>query len=103
MPSASWHLYIVRTRLNSLYTGITTDVRRRLDEHSQGLGARSLRAKGPLKLVYQVKLADRGLASQVEYRIKQLPKREKEALVSMQLPTGALLETLNLIPGKEPA
>lgn len=91
---ADWSLYILRTRLDTLYTGITTDVARRLAQHSgQGKqGAKSLRAKGPLELVYQVSVADRSIASQLEYAIKQLTKAEKEALIKTQPTPEKLLQ-----------
>ena len=48
----SWQLYIVRTAAGALYTGITTDVTRRVNQHQSGRGARALRGKGPLDLVF---------------------------------------------------
>jgi predicted GIY-YIG superfamily endonuclease len=48
----SWHLYVVRCRGGELYTGIATDVVRRLSEHESGAGAKYLRGKGPLALVF---------------------------------------------------
>ena len=74
-----WFLYIIRCRDNSLYTGITTDVERRLAEH-QGTkkGAKYLIGKAPLTIVYQKKLTDRSSALKLEYKIKQLSKSQKE-------------------------
>ena len=79
-----WHLYILRTRHDTLYTGIATDVPRRLQEHAadRNRGAKYLRAKSPLQLAYQIKLGDHGLALQAERRIKKLPKRDKEHIVT---------------------
>lgn len=78
-----WHIYILRTAAGSLYTGITTDVARRVEEHAGGMkGAKSLRGKGPLELVYQCQAADRSEASRLEARIKKLPRRDKERLVA---------------------
>ncbi len=84
---ADWHLYIVRTATGALYTGISTDVGRRLAEHRAGppLGARSLRGKGPLELVYQAPAGDRSRASRLEWRIKRWPKQRKEALIRGEL------------------
>jgi putative endonuclease len=81
---AVWYLYLIRCRDNSLYTGITIDVGRRLLEHEQGRGAKFLRGKGPLKLAFSAKLGSRSRALKLEYRIKQLPKPEKEWIVSSQ-------------------
>ena len=78
-----WYLYLVRCRDGSLYTGITTDVGRRFSEHEAGdtAGAKYLRGRGPLTLVYSKKLGDRGLALAVESRVKKLSKARKEELV----------------------
>lgn len=80
---SGWYLYIIRTGGGVLYTGITTDTQRRLAEHRSGFpkGARSLRGKGPLQLVYQVEVGDRRRALQLEWRIKRWPRQRKQALV----------------------
>lgn len=76
-----WHLYLVRCNDGSLYTGISTDVQRRFDAHQKNRGARRLRGRGPLELVYSHAVGQRALALQLEYRVKKLPKAEKERLV----------------------
>ncbi len=80
---ANWHLYLVRCRDGSLYTGITTDVARRFAEHQEdkGAGAKYLRGRGPLVLVFQRKLGSRSLALAVESKVKKLSKARKEALI----------------------
>jgi putative endonuclease len=79
-----WQLYIVRTAKGSLYTGITTDVPRRVDQHQRGRGARALRGKGPLDLVFHCEAGDRASASRLEYRVKQLTRQQKLRLVASQ-------------------
>lgn len=81
---SDWHVYIIRCVGNTLYTGITTDVARRFQEHqaTNGKGAKYLKGKGPLTLVWQYQARDRSHASRIEYAIKQLGKIEKELLVS---------------------
>ncbi len=80
-----WSIYLLRCGDGSFYTGIATDVSRRIGEHEQGKrGAKYLRGRGPLELVYQRSVGDRSVASRIEYRLKQLPKIEKENL--QQLP-----------------
>ncbi len=83
---ALWFVYILRCGDNSLYTGITVDVERRLREHSGELGlnkgAKSLRGKLPLLLVFSTPQNSRSAALRLEYKIKQLSKAKKEALVS---------------------
>ncbi len=78
-----WYLYLVRCRDGSLYTGITTDVARRFAEHreNRGAGAKYLRGRGPLRLVFEKKLGGRSLALGVESKVKKLSKAKKEALV----------------------
>ncbi|UMB77525.1 GIY-YIG nuclease family protein [Dickeya fangzhongdai] len=84
---ATWFLYLLRTDSGLLYTGITTDVTRRLAQHQAGKGARALRGKGPLTLAYHCVAGDRSTALKWEYRVKQLSKMQKERLVQHQPPT----------------
>lgn len=81
----SWFVYLVRCHNGALYTGISTDPVRRLRQHQGELvgGARALRGKGPLQLVWQYQAPDRSIASQWEFKLKQLPKKSKEQLVSL--------------------
>ena len=83
MGSEPWFVYVVRCSDNSLYTGIAMDVGRRLDEHNNGgkVGAKYTRARRPVKLVYQEKVASRSEAASRESAIKKLTKPEKEALI----------------------
>ena len=95
----AWFLYLIRTGHGHLYTGITTDVARRFSEHQDGkMGAKYLRSKGPLTLVYQVEIGGRSLTAKAEYAIKKLSKSRKESLVTQQLSRDALLATLRLDP-----
>ena len=88
-----WHLYLVRTGQGALYTGIATDVERRLTEHRGGIGAKYLRSRGPLDLVYQAAVGDRSTALRMEGALKKLRKERKEAIVS-ERPTAAELARL---------
>lgn len=76
-----WYLYLVRCNDGSLYTGISTDVARRIEAHRSNRGARRLRGRGPLELVYAYPLGDRSEAQRVEYRVKRLSRHDKERLV----------------------
>lgn len=81
--SPAWYLYLVRTASGALYTGISTDPERRLQEHEQGTrGARSLRGRGPLELVHRQAAGDRSTALKMEYAVKRLSRRNKERLVA---------------------
>ena len=91
MP-ATWHLYIVRCRDGTLYTGIATDVERRLAEH-QGAGprgARYLRGRGPLTLALALEVGTRGVALRLEHRVKRMSRPDKEALVADPVRARAL-------------
>ena len=78
-----WVVYIVRCSDESLYTGITTDVDRRIGEHNDHelLGARYTRARRPVELVYRENLHTRSEAARREYEIKGLSRKEKESLI----------------------
>lgn len=77
-----WHLYMLRLPSGMLYTGITTDVARRLAQHQAGKGAKALRGKGELTLAFHCLVGDRSTALKLEYRVKQLSKIQKERLVN---------------------
>jgi putative endonuclease len=81
MTEKIWYLYMVRCKGNVLYTGITTDVSRRFSEHQAGKGAKFLRGKAPLKLVYQQTIGSHSDALKEELRIKKLSKTEKEGMI----------------------
>ncbi len=78
-----WYLYIVRCRDGSLYTGIATDVNRRFAEHQENKGAKYLRGRGPLQLVFKKQIGKRELALKIERLVKKLPKLKKEKIVNM--------------------
>lgn len=93
----TWHLYLIRTKQNTLYTGITTDVSQRLAEHKTGKqGAKYLKSKGPLQLVYHTPIGDRATASKAEYRLKKLRKSQKEKIVLNNPTKQALLKLLKV-------
>jgi len=74
---------MVRCRDGSLYTGIATDVSRRIAEHvGHCKGAKFLRGRGPLTLVCERRVGNRSVASRIEHRIKQLPRSEKEKIAA---------------------
>ena len=92
MKPGQFSLYIIRCADESLYTGIAVDVARRLREHQAGLrGAKYLRGRGPLQLVFAQAVGDRSAASSAEHRVKRLDKTAKEALVAGRLSLDDLL------------
>jgi len=77
-----YHVYIVRCADNTLYTGITTDLSRRITEHnSSKRGAKYTRSRRPVVLVYSYLVENRSLAQKEEYKIKRLDKIQKERLI----------------------
>jgi len=85
--ASEWFLYMVECADGRVYTGITTDVERRFVEHSEGgiKGAKALRGKGPLKLVFQQQMLNRSDASIAESAIKKLSKQQKLLLIAKGL------------------
>ncbi|MEX0963685.1 MAG: GIY-YIG nuclease family protein [Pseudohongiellaceae bacterium] len=90
-----WSLYLIRSVDASLYTGVSTDVWRRFAQHEnkdkKNKGAKALRGKAPLRLVFVVVVGNRSAALKMEYRVKQLNRAQKEELIT--LPTE--LEEVN--------
>ena len=76
-----WYLYILRCKDDSLYTGITTDVEKRLEAHRSGKGAKYTRGRGPLELVYQEECGEHSEALKRELEIKGLTREEKLTLI----------------------
>lgn len=78
-----WWLYIIEADDSSLYTGITTDVKRRFNEHQTGKrGARYFAGRTPVAVRYVEKCADRSSASKREYQIKRLSAKNKRQLIA---------------------
>lgn len=80
-----WYLYILRCGDGSLYTGITTDVSRRLEAHRRGKGAKYTRGRGPLELVYQQLCGTHSDALRRELEVKALSRTQKEALAETMI------------------
>ena len=76
-----WYLYVLRCGDGSLYTGITTDVERRLEAHRTGKGAKYTRGRGPLELVYREECGNHSQALKRECQIKDMDRRKKEMMV----------------------
>lgn len=81
-----YFVYIVRCADGTLYTGITTDVVRRVAEHNgtdaSKKGAKYTRVRRPVVVVYTMACQDRAQASKEEYRIKKLSRIQKESLIT---------------------
>ncbi len=79
-----WCLYILRCGDGSLYTGITTDVERRLEAHRSGKGAKYTRGRGPLELLYRETCGSHSDALKRELEIKAMPREEKKKLCGIK-------------------
>ena len=79
----SYYIYILKCSDDTLYTGISTDVQRRLDEHNNSdKGAKYTKIRRPLTLVYSEESLDRSSASKREYEIKKLSRTKKLELIN---------------------
>ena len=74
-------VYIIKCSDNTLYTGYTTDLKRRIKEHNEGEGAKYTRGRTPVELVYYEKKISKSSAMKREYEIKQLKRKEKFELI----------------------
>lgn len=79
----AWVVYILRCADNSLYTGISTDIERRLQQHNgeRPGGARYTAPRRPVELLYQESYDDRSTASRREAAIKKLSRRAKQSII----------------------
>ena len=80
MSERAWYVYIVRCRTGQLYTGISLDVKRRVEEHNRGQGARFTKTRRPVLLVYQETCRDRPSAMRREIEIKRMTRRQKVSM-----------------------
>lgn len=78
---STWYLYILQCGDGTLYTGITTDVEKRLEVHRSGKGAKYTRGRAPLELVYQEECGIHGDALRRELAVKKLTKEQKLLLI----------------------
>lgn len=81
--ASSWYVYILRCADDSLYTGITTDLERRVVEHNRGrAGAKYTRSRRPVEIAYFEAAHDRSQALKREYQIKSLSLKGKLSLIA---------------------
>jgi len=79
-----YYLYILKCADDSLYTGITVDLKRRTNEHNHSpLGAKYTKARRPVKLIFSQEFANRSSASKAESKIKRLSREKKLELIGM--------------------
>ena len=76
--AAAWRLYILKCRDNTLYTGITLDVSRRVKQHNSGTASRYTRSRLPVMLIFSEPCRSRSQALKKEYAMKRLSRKKKE-------------------------
>lgn len=81
-----WFIYILKCSDNSLYTGITTDLSRRIIEHnSTDKWAKYTKMRRPVEMIFSHQCSDRSHASKLEIKIKKLSKKQKEKLIETKI------------------
>lgn len=78
-----WCVYMLLCDDNTIYTGITNDLKKRFENHISGKGAKYLRGRKPLEIVYKENFQNRSMATKREMEIKKLNRRKKEALIKL--------------------
>ena len=76
-----WYVYILRCKDNSLYTGITTNLDKRVKSHNAGKASKYTRTRRPVELVHREELANKSLARRREIQIKDFRREKKEELI----------------------
>lgn len=76
-PKKNWYFYVLSCSDNSLYTGVSTDVDRRVTEHNAKKGAKYTRSRTPVRLWYYRKMKDRSTAQKLESSFKKLSRSKK--------------------------
>ena len=84
-----WCLYLVKCADGTLYTGITNDLRRRIDQHNRGTASRYTRSRLPVELAYREGCRDKSGALKKEHRVKSLSRRAKEAYIAGKARTSS--------------
>ncbi len=77
-----WYLYVLQCGDNTLYTGITNDLERRIKQHSNGTASRYTRSRLPVALAYQERCRNKSSALKKECRMKSLPRKEKQEYIN---------------------
>ena len=80
----NWLVYMLECSDNSIYTGITNSLEERLKRHRSGNGAKYLRGRLPIKLVYKENSINRSEATKREIYIKKMSKKEKKNLIDLK-------------------
>ena len=79
--ASAWSLYVLKCRDGTLYTGITADLPRRVQQHNDGTASRYTRSRLPIKLIFSEPCRSRSQALKKEYALKQLSREKKEGYI----------------------
>lgn len=85
LSKESWYVYILKCADDTYYTGITSNINRRIKEHGTNKGAKYTKQRGPFRLVYKASFLNRSSASKEEYKIKSLSLKDKIKLIESKL------------------
>lgn len=85
---STWYLYMLRCGDGTLYTGITTDVEKRLEAHRSGKGAKYTRGRGPLMLVYRETCENHSHALKRELEVKAMTAAQKNKMLMISPADG---------------
>ncbi len=85
LVATAWFVYMVRCHDGSFYTGATNDIAARVQAHNRGRGARYTRSRLPVALIWRRRVKDKSAALRLEYRVKALPRGDKQALADKRL------------------
>lgn len=83
MQEKAWFVYIVECADGTLYTGVSNDLERRIQQHNTGKGAKYTRGRRPVRLVYSKKMSSKGTALKEEARLKKLSRKEKALIFTL--------------------
>ncbi|MEJ2611149.1 MAG: GIY-YIG nuclease family protein [Candidatus Thiodiazotropha sp.] len=81
IKQTAWYVYILRCADQTLYTGITNNIDRRLSEHNRGVGAKYTRGRAPVELVFEELADSKGEALRREYAIKKMSSAQKKKII----------------------
>ena len=79
----NWFVYMIKCDDNTIYTGISNNLKKRLNTHANGFGSKYVRARLPFRLIYKEECQSRSNAIKREIEIKKLNKKNKELLVEL--------------------
>ena len=89
MGNRPWFLYVVHCSDGTLYTGVTTDIGRRIHEHKTGSrGAKYTKTRRPVRLIYRVGFENRSTAQRAEHKFKKLTRKQKNEVINEHYTTS---------------